>query len=176
MLGIHRLIPVLILQLVSDIRRQRHLPQLVQNFLENAFVGKLNQPVSLLHHIHDRPLQKTVTKGNHRPRLRLLPRFHQRFPDIMLLSLEQQYLDLRFRILLHTKQPGRNHLRVIDDKAVPFLQIGGNIPKPFMLDLPRILVQHKQPGRRPVLQRVLRNQFLRQIKIKIRNVHDVSFS
>ena len=60
--GIDRLIPILILQLVRDVGRQRHLPQFIQDLLKNPFIGELDQPVSLFHDVDHRPLQSAVSK------------------------------------------------------------------------------------------------------------------
>ena len=38
---------------MRDIRRQRHLAKLVQNFLEDTLVRELNQAVSLLHNVNN---------------------------------------------------------------------------------------------------------------------------
>ena len=38
---------------MSDIWRQRHLSQLVQNLLKNAFIMELDQTVAFVHHVDD---------------------------------------------------------------------------------------------------------------------------
>ena len=50
---IYSLITVFILQFVSDIRRQRHLSQLIQNFLKDTFIMELDQTVSFVYYIDD---------------------------------------------------------------------------------------------------------------------------
>ena len=42
---------------MCDIRRQRHLPQLIQNLLKDSFIMELDQTVSLIYHIDDLPGQ-----------------------------------------------------------------------------------------------------------------------
>ena len=86
MLCVNGLIAGLVLKLVSDIRRKRHLAQPVENLLEDPLVGKLYQPVSFLYNIHHRTRQQPVAKGNHRADLRLFSRLHQRLPDVILPS------------------------------------------------------------------------------------------
>ena len=51
--GIDRLIAVLILEFVCDIRRQGHLSQLVQDLLKDSFIGETDQAVALIHNIDD---------------------------------------------------------------------------------------------------------------------------
>ncbi len=53
MAGLYRLVSALILQLVGNIGRKGHLPQLVQDFLENPIIVKLDQPIPLLQGIDD---------------------------------------------------------------------------------------------------------------------------
>ena len=86
MLCVNGLIAGLVLKLVSDIRRKRHLAQPVENLLENPLVGKLYQPVSFLYNIYHRTRQQPVAEGNHRADLRLFSRLHQRLPDVILPS------------------------------------------------------------------------------------------
>ena len=52
-LCINSLVAILILLFMSDIWRQRHLSQLVQNLLKNAFIMELDQTVAFVHHVDD---------------------------------------------------------------------------------------------------------------------------
>ena len=119
MLCINGLVTVLVLQLMSDIGRQGHLAQFVQNLLENALVGKLNQTISFLHDVHDFSYEKTFTERNLRADLCLFSRFHQRLPDIVLFPFQKEHLDLGVGSHLCSVKSCRDHLRIVDDQAVP---------------------------------------------------------
>lgn len=62
-LGIYRLITVLILELMRDIRRQRHLSELIEDFLKNALILKPDQAVALVHNLLHLGVQKSVAEG-----------------------------------------------------------------------------------------------------------------
>ena len=91
---VYRLVAVLVLQLVCDVRRQRHLSELIQNLLKNPFVMELDQAVALLHNVNDLAGQKSLTKIDSGSDLAFFSRFDQGLPDIVFLSLEQKNLDL----------------------------------------------------------------------------------
>ena len=84
--GVYGLIPVLILQLMSDVRRQRHLSQLVQHFLKNPVKLELHETVSFVHNVRNLTDKFPLSKRNSRPRLRLPSRFYKCFPRIVLFS------------------------------------------------------------------------------------------
>ena len=68
---------------------------------------------------------------------------------------------------LFANQSCRNNLGIIDNKTVSRFQIICNIVKNLMFYFSSILIQQHQSGAGTVCQRVLCNQFLRQIVIKI---------
>ena len=117
-LCIHRLVAVFVLQLVCDVRRQRHLSELIQNLLKNPFVMELDQAVALLHNVNDLAGQKSLAKIDSGSDLAFFSRFDQGLPDIVFFSLEQKNLDLCLSAFLHAIQSGRNYFCIVDDKAV----------------------------------------------------------
>jgi len=117
-LCIHRLVAVLVLQLVCDVRRQRHLSELIQNLLKNPFVMELDQAVALLHNVNDLAGQKSLAEIDSGSDLAFFSRFDQGLPDIVFFSLEQKNLDLCLSAFLHAIQSGRNYFCIVDDKAV----------------------------------------------------------
>ena len=117
-LCIHRLVAVLVLQLVCDVRRQRHLSELIQNLLKNSFVMELDQAVALLHNVNDLAGQKSLAEIDSGSDLAFFSRFDQGLPDIVFFSLEQKNLDLCLSAFLHAIQSGRNYFCIVDDKAV----------------------------------------------------------
>lgn len=117
-LCIHRLVTVFVLQLVCDVRRQRHLSELIQNLLKNPFVMELDQAVALLHNVNDLAGQKSLAEIDSGSDLAFFSRFDQGLPDIVFFSLEQKNLDLCLSAFLHAIQSGRNYFCIVDDKAV----------------------------------------------------------
>ena len=115
---IHRLVAVFVLQLVCDVRRQRHLSELIQNLLKNPFVMELDQAVALLHNVNDLAGQKSLAEIDSGSDLAFFSRFDQGLPDIVFFSLEQKNLDLCLSAFLHAIQSGRNYFCIVDDKAV----------------------------------------------------------
>ena len=176
MLGINRLIAVLILQLMGDVGRKGHLAQLVQNLLENTLIMELDEPVSFFYHVQHGAGEKSVAELNHRARLAFLSGFHQGLPDIILLAGQEKHFDFGAGVGLCADQPGRNYLGIIDDQAVPGLQIFLDIPEGPVFHFAGILVQNHQSGGSAVLQRILRNQFLGQVIIKIFYIHEKCLS
>ena len=85
-LCIHRLITVFVLELVMDVRRQRHLSQFIQDFLKNPLILKTDQTVSFVNHIDHLTDQQPFAKTDSCTDTTFLPRFYQRFPDIILSS------------------------------------------------------------------------------------------
>ena len=126
-----------------------------------------DQAVSLFHHINDLTCEKSVPEADDGSRFCLFSRLYQCLPHIVTFSFQKQYLNPCICSHLTSVQAGRNDLRVIDDKAVPRVQISSDMFKISMLDFSCFPVQMQQPGSGTVGKRVLRDQFLRQIIIKI---------
>ena len=176
MLRIHGLITIFVFQFMGNIRRKRHFTKPIQNLFKNSLVMKLDQAVSFFHHIDDFTGEDSVPEGNHCPRFTFLSRFYQCLPDVVFLPLQKQDLDRRIRTHLTTVQPRRDYFCIIDDQAVSRLQVFQDFPEMSVLHLPGHLVQVHQPGRAAVFQRILRDQFLRKVIIKITCLHSFSLS
>ena len=147
MSSIYCIVSVFIFQLMSDIRRKRHLAQLVQNFFKNSVILKPDQPVSFIHHINNLSFQESVAKTDPCPRFRLSSRLNKSFPHIILFPFQKQNFDLCSCFFLCSDQAGRNHFRVIDHKAVSRVQIIHNFPECMMLRLSSLFVEDKESGR-----------------------------
>ena len=175
-LSVDRLIAVPVLQLVGDVGRKRHLSQLIQDLLEDPVVAELDKAVSFLRLSDDGPLQEPAAEAHHSAGAALLSRLHQGLPNVVLLPREKQHLDLRAGALFLADQPGGDDLCVVDDEAVPFPEISLNVPEGPVLDLPGLPVQDHQPRGSAVLQRILRDQLLRQFIIKLTYIHSCCVS
>ena len=165
---VHGLIAVSVLQLVGDVGRQGHLAQPVQHLLEDALELKSHQAVAALRDLQDLRLEAPVAKDGPGARPQLFARPHQALPDIRLQPFEQEDLHSRPGPLAGPQEPGRDHLGIIEDHGVPGLQIFQDIAEGAMGPLSCPPVQHQEPGRRAVLQGILRDQLLRQVKIVVR--------
>ena len=144
-LRINRLIAVLILQLVCDIRRQRHLSKLIQHLFKDPVIVKLHQTVSFFHDLKNLCLQKTVPKDNSCPRLHFLTRLYQSFPDVIFMSFQKKHLYRCPGIFLYTKQSCRKHLGIIQDKTVTRMKIICDIVKDLVLPFPGLFIHHQKP-------------------------------
>ena len=173
-LGVHRLIPLAVLQLLLDVRRQGHFAKPLQYLQEDALVLKPHQPVAVRQLIHDLRRQLPVAEGYPCALPQLLAGPHQAFPNIVALVDEQQ--DLARTAARHTvsQQPGRQHPGVVQDQAVAGVQILRQVVKMTVLRLPCRLVQHQQPRTVPPLQRGLGDELRRQLKIEIMGLHTLS--
>ena len=145
MLRVDGLVAVLVLQLMGNIGRQRHLSQLIQDLLKDSLIGKLDQAVSFLHHVDDLPFQQPAAKGNPGAHSGFLSWFYQCFPDVVFPPFQEEYLDLCLGSLLDAEQPCRDHLCIIDDQAVSGIQVIDHLFKNMVLHLSRLPVQHHQP-------------------------------
>ena len=75
------------------------------------------------------------------------------------------------RILLDAHQTGRDDLRIIYHQAVARIQIFDNVTEHPVLHSARLPVQDQQAGAASVLQRILRDQLLGKVIIKITRLH-----
>ena len=162
------LVAVPVLQLMGDVRRQRHLAQLVQDLLKDSFEAELHKAVSFFRLPDDSSFQKSVPELDDCACTAFLPGLHQGFPDVVFFSGEKQDLDLRAGPFLHADEPRRDHLGVVDHQAVPASQILFDVPEGLVFRFPSLPVQDHQPRGSPVFQGILRDEFLREFVIKIR--------
>ena len=61
--GVHRLVPLPVLELFLNIGGQGHLADLVQQIEENPLVLELDEPVAVGEHVHHLTAQQPVPKG-----------------------------------------------------------------------------------------------------------------
>ena len=91
--GIYGLITVLVFQFMGDIRRQRHLAQLIQDLLKDSLIVELDQSVSFVYYINDLTLQDSVSESDLCSRTSLFTRLDQTLPDIIFPSLQEKDLN-----------------------------------------------------------------------------------
>lgn len=91
-LGVDGLIPLLILQLLFDVGRQRPLAQMFQHLQEDPVVVEADQAVSAFQFPDYLGGQLAVAEGELGPRAHLPARPHQAFPSLVAPVNEQQHL------------------------------------------------------------------------------------
>ena len=72
---------------MRDVRRKRHLTELIQDFFKNAFIGEFDQAVSFFHHAHNFTDEKAFSKIDPGTDAAFFAGFYQSFPDIVLTAL-----------------------------------------------------------------------------------------
>ena len=145
---------------MGDIRRQRHLSKLVQNFLEDAVELKTNQAVAFVYHIDHFRLQQAVTEIYTRAGSGFLSGLYQSLPYIVGLALQKQYFNMRAGVFFDSQETGRYNFCVIDHQAVTRVQVVNNVSEDLVLDAACLFIQYHEPGAAAVLQRILGYELL----------------
>ena len=167
LVGIDGLVTLVVLELCSDVGRQRHIADLLEHRVD-AFplVGKADQAVAALHRLQHLAGHQPVAKGELDPRLCLFAGFDQRFPDVLLLLFQQQHLDVPAGVGLDAVQARRDNAGVVDHQQVAWIQIVDDVIKVMVAARAALAVHHQQARVVPRLHRRLRDLLLGQIKPK----------
>ena len=168
--GIDRLVALLILQLCLDVRRQRHFAQPLEHLQKDAVIVKLYDLVAVGDRIDDRGGELPVAKRERSAGLGLAARPGQALPLAVAKVAQQQHLD-RTAGAAVAEQARRKHARIVEHKAVVRTQELRQLVKVMVCDSAGRFVQRQQPGGIAALERRLRDELLRQVKIKIRFFH-----
>ena len=168
--GINRLIALLILQLRLDIRRQRHFAQPLKHLQEDAVIVKLHDLVAVGDCVDDRGGQLPVAKRERSAGLGLAARAGQALPLAVAEVAQQQHFDCTAGAAV-AEQARREHTRIVEHKAVIRAQKLRQLVKMVVGDGAGRFIQRQQPGSIAALERRLRDELLRQVKIKIRFFH-----
>ena len=159
LLGIHGLILALILQLLGDVGRQRHLAELIQLFIKSlGVVIECNVLVAVLQRLVHHSGQAAVTEADLGADLHPLAGLCQAFPLVALDLTEQQQLADRTGGLLDAHDAGGQHLGVVHHQQVAGLQKIRQIPEDLVLDAVILLAQDHQACRVAGACRFLRNE------------------
>ena len=127
----------------------------------------MDQTISFLHYIHNFSDKQAVSKADSCSRSCLFSRLYQCLPDIICSSFQKKHFYLCSGVFLCSDQSGRNYFRIIDNQTISWIQFIDNLTKYMMLCLPCLFIKYHKAGGRAVLQRILCDQFLRKIIIKI---------
>ena len=128
---------------------------------------ELDQTVSLIYNINDLTLQDTVTKSDLCTRTCFFSRLYKTLPDIIFAAFQKQDLDQRSCLFLVTIKTCRDNLGIIDHKAVSRFEIIFDLTENVMTGCTGFFIKNKQSGTGSVFKRILRDQLLRKIIIKI---------
>ena len=159
------------------IRRKRHLSQPVQDFLENPVKIKAHEAVSVLHNLQNLRLKKAVSKLGPRTGAELFAGSYQCFPDDAVSavtgffpsgdSLKEQDLHCPAGALSCAEEPCRYDAGVVQDQRIAGAKVLRYIGENPVLERLCFSVRYKEPCLVPVRERILRNQFLRQVVVII---------
>ena len=169
--GVDGLVAGLVHQFLMDVGREGHLAQPVQNLLEHALIVEAHLAPTVLGIVDDFRPQQSFAKHAHRAGAKPAARPDQRLPHVALQALEKQQLHRHAGVLLLAQQARGNHLRFIDDQRVARMQKLRQIVKMQVPDAAVRTVVHQQAAVIARLDRRLRDQFLRQLIIKIAGFH-----
>ena len=98
-------------------------------------------------------------------------RAHQTFPRLFSPVDEQQHLTGAASRQTLTQQTGGQHPGIVQDQAVTGVQEVRQLVEMVMLPGAGVPVQSHEPGTVPPFQRRLRDQFLRELVVKIACFH-----
>ena len=169
---VHRLVAVPVLQFFMDIRRQGHLPQPVQDLLENAVIEEADgAAASFLHVSKDFTGEEPIAEGAAGSRLQPAAGADQRFPIRGVDPAQEQHLHGHAGILLNAEQARGNYLRLINDEGVPGIQVINDIVEMFMFNGTVLPVVHEQAAVVPGFHGGLGDQLFREFIIEIGGFH-----
>ena len=163
-LGVDGLVLALILELLRDVGRQRHLAELVQLLVQClGVVGKGHILIAVRQRLVHHGGQAAVAELHLRARLHPLAGAGQTLPGIALDLAEQQQLADSACGHLGAHQAGRQNLGVIDNEQIALFKIMRQLMEYRVQDLIIFAVQHHQTGGIAGVGRLLRDQLLRQV-------------
>ena len=170
-LGVHRLIPLLILKLLLDVGRQGHFSQMLQNLQENSLVIKAHQTVAVRQDLGDLRGQFAIAEGELGPLPHVPSGAHQALPGLLSPVDQQQHLAGTAPRQPLAQQAGGQDPGIVQNQAVAGIQKVRQFIEMVMLPGTGVPVQGHKPGAVPPFQRRLRDQLLRELVVKIACFH-----
>ena len=174
-LGVDSLVALLVLQLLLDVGRQRHLAEPLEHLKENSLVVEAYQAVAVRQDLGDLRRQLAVAEAHPRTLAQVLARTHKALPHLIALVLQKQHLAGSAAGQTASQQSRRQNAGVIQDQAVPRPQKIRQLIKVVVRPLPRRLIETQQARLVALFQRRLRNQLRREVVVKIACFHLASF-
>ena len=159
LLGIDGLVLALILQLLCDVGRQRHLTKFIQLFIKRfGIIIECNVLVAVLHGLVHHGGQTAVAKAHLCAGLHPLAGLCQALPLVSLHLSQQQQLAHGTGRLLDAHDAGGQHLGIIHYQKISRLQKFRQVAEYLVLDAVVLLAQNHQPCRIPRGRRFLCNE------------------
>src|SRR5574344_775856 len=165
-LGIDRLIVIVIRALLFDIWRQRHRSELIQDFEENTLIMEFHMTDSFREHLDASAGQFAFAKRADRAFFDRMGIATEALPNVPLLLMEEQDLDLAFRVFLDPNEAGGNHFGVIANQNITGIQIIDDVMEMLMLNRLFFAIDHQETAIIAFGHRALGNQLFRELKIK----------
>ena len=107
------IVPGLILKLLCDIGRKRHLSELIQNFFKNSLKVEFNNTIPVFLALGNGRRQQILRKQNLRTASQFFPRTNNTLPALIRASRKKQNFHMGSCFLLHAMKTSRNNLRIV---------------------------------------------------------------
>ena len=158
--GIDRLVFIRVFHLFVDIRRKRHFTDFVDDGVEIAFIGELDDAAAEIGPVFDSACQ-AFRKFDDRPGQGLLARFDQDFPAVVADGRQQQDFDFPTRRRPLAMEAGRDDAGIVEDQDVAFVQFVDEVIEILVFDGAGLAVIEHEAGVVPRFCRMLGNEFFR---------------
>ena len=143
-----------------DIRRKRHFTDFVDDGVEIAFIGELDDAAAEIGPVFDSACQ-AFRKFDDRPGQGLLARFDQDFPAVVADGRQQQDFDFPTRRRPLAMEAGRDDTGIVEDQDVAFVQFVDEVIEILVFDGAGLAVIEHEAGVVPRFCRMLGNEFFR---------------
>ena len=159
-LCVHGLVAVLVLEFVGDIRRKRHLPELIENLLKDSVEIKPHDPITVVLHFGHGCQKHPFPEGNAVAHLSSFAGLGECFPRAVTESFKKQQLHmcpglccLRLFVAPAGNLSGKplpekscgNDFRIINHEAIAGLKVFHNLGKHRVRQLSGLFVHHQKP-------------------------------
>ena len=165
--AVDSVVAVLVLELLGDVGRERHLTYAVEDIKEIPLEREADKAVSLVHdveYLSGKPLREIDDRAG----FQTLSGVYQGLPFGEAQTLEQQELNVGAGAALDAVYTRRENLAVVHYKQVAGVQVVSDVVEVPVAYLTGGAVNCHQPGAVPRLDRSLRDEFLGKFIVKIR--------
>ena len=145
-LCIDGIVACLFLQLMMDVRWDRHLAEAVEHLLPDTLELETDDAVAIIDRVDDLALQQALAELDARTVPELLSRLDEALPVGRAQAAKKQYLDMCASTRLLAMQACRDDLRIVDDEAVTLMKIVDDVIKMTVIDLACEAVHHQKPA------------------------------
>ena len=152
--GIDRLVFTGVFHLFVDVRRKRHFTDLVDDVVEIAFIGELDDAAAEIGPVFDSTCQ-AFGKLDRRPRQGFLARLDQDFPAVIADGRQEQDFDLAACRRPLAVEAGRDDAGIVEDQDVAFVQFVDEVVEILVFDGTGLTVIEHEAGVVPRFCRML---------------------